>query len=103
MCSIINSKNLIVNIVFKFALNNRRSVLGTNFRYLACKYKIKCSSLYKKLSYINSCISDFVSNRYNQDVFIVGCTIRQLCNSREVEHCLFNMYELEECIEFLST
>ena len=33
--SIINSENRIVNNVFKFALNNRRSVLGKNFRYLA--------------------------------------------------------------------
>ena len=33
---------------------------------------------YKNWSYINSCISDFVSNSYNQDVFIVGCTIREL-------------------------
>ena len=101
--SIINSENRIVNNVFKFALNNRRSVLGKNFRYLAFKYKIKCSYWYKNWSYINSCISDFVSNSYNQDVFIVGCTIRELCISRGEEHCLFNMYELEEFIEFLST
>ena len=94
--SIINSENLIVNDVFKFALNNRRSVLGKNCRYLAFQYKIKCRSWYKNLSYINSCISDFVSNSYNQDVFIVGYTIRG------EEHCLFNMYELEEFIEFLS-
>ena len=33
--SIINSKNRIVN--------DRRYVLGKNFRYLAFKYKIKCS------------------------------------------------------------
>ena len=52
--------------------------------------------------YINSCISDFVSNSYNQDVFVSGCTKRELCISRE-EHCLFNMYELEEFIELLST
>ena len=58
--SIINSENRIVNNVFKFALNNRRSVLGKNFRYLAFKYKIKCSYWYKNWSYINSCISDFV-------------------------------------------
>ena len=58
---------------------------------------------YKNWSYINSCISDFVSNSYNQDVFIVGCTIRELSISRGEEHCLFNMYELEELIEFLST
>ena len=32
--SIINSENRKVNNVFKFALNNRRSVLGKNFRYL---------------------------------------------------------------------
>ena len=32
--SIINSENRIVNNVFKFVLNNRRSVLGENFRYL---------------------------------------------------------------------
>ena len=101
--SIINSENRIVNNVFKFALNNRRSVLGKNFRYLAFKYKITCSYWYKNWSYINSCISDFVSNSYNQDVFIVGCTIRELCISRGEEHCLFNMYELEEFIEFLST
>ena len=56
--------------MFKFALNNRRSVLGKNFRYLAFKYKIKCSYWYKNWSYINSCISDFLSNSYNQDVFI---------------------------------
>ena len=54
-------------------------------------------------SYINGCISDFVSNSYNQDVFIVGCTIQELCISRGEEHCLFNMYELEEFIKFLST
>ena len=41
---IINSENLIDNNVFKFALNNRRSVLGKNFRYLEFKCKIKCSS-----------------------------------------------------------
>ena len=80
--NIINSENLIVNNVFKFALNNRRSVLGKNLRYQAFKYKIKCSSWYKNLSYINSCISDFVSNSYNQDIIIVGCTIRELCISR---------------------
>ena len=34
--------------------------------------------------------SDFVSNSYNHDVFIVGCTIRELCISRGEEHCLFN-------------
>ena len=39
--SIINSKNRIVNNVFKFVLNNRRSVLGKIIRYLAFKYKIK--------------------------------------------------------------
>ena len=78
-------------------------MLGKNFRYLAFKYKIKCSYRYKNWSYINSCISDFVSNSYNQDVFIVGCTIRELCISRGEEHCFFNMYELEEFIEFLST
>ena len=80
-------------------------MLGKNFRYLAFKYKIKCSYWYKNLSYINtnSCISDFVSNSYNQDVFIVGCTIRELFISRGEEHCLFNMYELEEFIQFLST
>ena len=66
--------------------------------------RITILSWYKNWSYINSCISDFVSNSYNQDVFIVGCTIRELCISRgEEEHCLFNMYELEEFIEFLST
>ena len=80
--TIINSETLIVNNELKFALNNRRSVLGKNFRYLAFKYKIKCSSWYKNWSYINSCISDFVSNSYNQDVFIVGCTTRELCISR---------------------
>ena len=36
----VNSENLILNNVFKFALNNRRSVLGKNFRCLAFKYKI---------------------------------------------------------------
>ena len=70
--SIINSENRIVNNVFKFALNNRRSVLGIFFRYLAFKYTIKSSSWYKNWSYINSCISNFVSNSYNQYVFIVG-------------------------------
>ena len=54
--SIINSENLIVNNVSKFALNNRISVLGKNFRYLAFKYEIKCRSWYKNWSYINSCI-----------------------------------------------
>ena len=101
--SIINSENLIVNNVFKFAVNNRRSVLGKNLRYLAFKYNIKCSSWYKNWSYINSRIADFVSNSYNKDVFRVGCTIRELCISRGEEYCLFNMYELEEFIEFLST
>ena len=102
--TIINSKNVIVNNVFKFALSNRRSALGKHCKYLAFKYKIKCSSWHKIWSYnINSCISNFVSNSYNQDVFIVGCTIRELCISRGEEHCLFNIYELEELIEFLST
>ena len=101
--SIINSVNLIVNDIFKLALNNRRYVLGKNFRYLALKYKIKCSSWYNNWSYISSCISDVVSNSYDQYVFIVGCTIRELYISRGEEHCLFNMYELEEFIEFLST
>ena len=54
ICIIINRENVIVNNVFKFALNNRRSVLGENFRYLTFKYKIKCSSWYKNWSYINS-------------------------------------------------
>ena len=49
---------------------------------LEFKYKIKCSYWYKNWSYINSCISDFVSNSNNQNVFIVGCTIRELCISR---------------------
>ena len=78
-------------------------MLGKNFRYIAFKYKIKCSYWYTNWSYINSCISDFVSNSYNQDVIIVWCTIRELCISRGEEHCLFNMYEQEEFIEFLST
>ena len=80
-------------------------MLAKIFRYLAFKYKIKCSSWNKNWLYINSCISDFISNSYNQDVFIVWCTIRELCISRGEEHCLFNniMYELEEFIEFLST
>ena len=39
--------------VTKFALNNRRSVLDRNFRYLAFKYKMKCSSWYTNGSYIN--------------------------------------------------
>ena len=64
-------------------------MLGKNFRYLALKYKL------------NSCISDFVLNSYNQNVFIVGCTIREFCISRGDEHWLFNMYEMEEFIEFL--
>ena len=60
--SIINSENLMVNNIFKFALNNRRSVLGKkNFKYLAFTYKINCSSWYKNWSYINNCISDLVS------------------------------------------
>ena len=78
-------------------------MLGKNFRYLAFKYKTKCSSWNKNLSYINGCISDFASNSYNQDVFIIWCTIRELCISRGEEQSLFNMYELEEFIEFLST
>ena len=45
----------------------------------------------------------YQSNSYNQDVFVVCCTIRELCISRGEEHCLFNVYELEEFIEFLST
>ena len=93
--SIINSDNLIVNNVLQFALNNRRSVLGKNFRYIAFIYKNKCSSWYKNWSYINSCISDFVSNSYNQDVFILECIIREICISKVEEHCLFNIYELE--------
>ena len=88
-----------MNNVFKFALNNSRSVLGIHFRYLTFKHKIKCSAWYKNWSYI---IFVFL-NSYNQDVSIVGWTIRELCISRGEEHCLFNMYELEECIEFLST
>ena len=64
-----DGENLIVNNVFKFALNNRRSVLGKNCTYLAFKYKIKCSSWYKNLLYINGCISDFVSHSYNQVVY----------------------------------
>ena len=83
--SIINSENQIVNNVFKFVLNNRRSVLGNNFRYLAFKYKVKCSSWYTHLSNINNCIYNFMSNSYNQDVCIVGCTIRELCISRGEE------------------
>ena len=79
--SIINSENPIGNNVFKFVLNHCRSVLGKNFRYLAFKYKIKCSSCYAFFSYINSCISDIASNSYNQDVFILGGTIRELCIS----------------------
>ena len=39
--SIINSDHLMVNNIFKFALNNRRSVLGKNFRYLPFKYKMQ--------------------------------------------------------------
>ena len=78
-------------------------MLGKKFRYLAFKYKFKCSSRCKNWSYINKCIPNFVSNSFNQDVLIVGCTIRELCISRGEEHCLFNMYELEEFIEFLST
>ena len=100
---LINSENLIFNNVFKFALNNRRSMLGEKFRYLAFTYKIKFSYWYNNLSYINSCISDFVSNSYNKDVFIVGCSTRELCISRGEELYLFNMYELEDFIEFLST
>ena len=73
-------------------------MLGEHFRYLAFKYKIKCSSCYKNWSYTNSYIFDFVSNRYNHNVFIVGCIIRELCISRGEEHCVFNMYELEEFI-----
>ena len=57
--SIINNENRIVNNVFKFSLNNRRSVLGKNFRYLAFKYKIKCSYWYTNLSHINSCFFRF--------------------------------------------
>ena len=74
-----------------FSLNNRRSMFGKNFRYLAFKYKIKSSAWYKNWSYINSCISNFVSNSYNQDVFIVECTIRELCISRGEEHCFLMM------------
>ena len=44
--SIINSENRIVKNVFKFVLNNHRSVLGKIFRYQAFKYKIKCSYWY---------------------------------------------------------
>ena len=67
-------------------------MLGKNFRYLAFKDTIKCSYWYKNVFPIS------LSNSYNLDVFIVGCTIREHCISRGEEHCLFNMYELEEFI-----
>ena len=38
--SCINSDNDVVRIVTAAALNNRKSILGLNFRYLAFKYKI---------------------------------------------------------------
>ena len=43
--SIINSEKLIVNNVFKFALSNRRSVLGKNLRYLAFKLNIRLNAV----------------------------------------------------------
>ena len=96
-----NSTNMtIVNIV-NIAMHNRKSVLGTNFRYLAFKYKIKSSYWYKEWCTIERCINKYVDfNRSDNDYF-TGTTIRELCLTRKSIVFLSDGTELNEFIKYL--
>ena len=64
-----NSENVIIRNIICFAMNNRLSILGRNFRYLAFKYKINCSYWYKDWSYINRIITLYVSTISGDDYY----------------------------------
>ncbi len=98
-----NSENVIVKTITCFAMNNRKSVLGRNFRYLAFKYKINCSYWYKDWSCINKLVMKYVISNCSDDVHVTGGTIRELCCSRGCNEFILKQSELEELIELLCT
>ena len=56
----INSDNYTVYCITSAAMNNRKSVLGINFRYLALKYRIQTHIWKGNLGDLIKCVNDYV-------------------------------------------
>lgn len=78
--SCLNNENVYVRVLSIAALNNRRSVMGRNFRYLSFKYKIERHIWFGNLAgvflYVNRFIASY--NNTNQEILIKAGIIREL-------------------------
>ena len=101
----INSSNSTVRLISLSALNNRRSVLGVNFRYLAFKYKIDRSMWYSSLKCVMDKIEIYINLQFsnNIDVWEIGGMIRELILNRPYENHILNYEERKMMIDYLCT
>ena len=101
----INCDNETVRIITYSALNNRKSVMGINFRYLSFKYKIDrhlwhndLSSLLKKVDRFMALDSILLCESYN-----IGYIIRELCLTKSDDEHILDYNERKMMIEYLCT
>ena len=88
----INSNNYAVNCITFAALNNRKSVLGINFRYLSFKYKIQKHVWKCTLCDVMKCVNNYVelSKVNSYDEYVRGALIRDLILNNDDNHILNN-------------
>ena len=83
-------------------MNNSRSVIGINFRYLSYKYKIDRHIWYKNVSCLLNCVDKYydIYELENHEYFVTGAIIRELILT---DNHLFNVYERKLMIDYLCT
>ena len=87
------------------ALNNRRSVIGANFRYLAFKYRINRNLWFTDIKGLLKCVDIYIEHRnvINNEAQARGAMIRELALNKCDESHLLNSDERKHLLEFLCT
>ena len=66
-------------------MKNRKSVLGSIFRYLAFKYKVKSNYWHEDWKHIERCIFTYAETTRSDSDYYVGNTVRELCLTRSAD------------------
>ena len=101
----INCNNFTVSLLTQAALNNRRSVIGANFRYLAFKYRIDRHLWFTDIKGLLKCVDIYIEhcNVVNNEAQARGAMIRELLFNKCDDSHLLNNDERKHLLVFLCT